>query len=340
MATLNLSDFDYELPERLIAQTPLTDRAASRLMWVHRDGSGVTHHKFTDALSILESGDLLVMNDTRVSALRIFGRKATGAEVEALLLRDGMEPGTFVALMKPGRRLQPRTLVRFEAGLEATVESDLSDGQKLLRFTKTEGLGSALSEIGQAPLPPYIHTTLRDRDRYQTVYSATPGSSAAPTAGLHFTQEILDQLRNKGIQTATVTLDVGLDTFRPVQTEKLEDHQMHGERCSVPPETAEAIAQCRGRLIAVGTTTVRTLEGFAIGPRQVEPGEKVNKIFITPGREFQVVDGMFTNFHMPRTTMLMMISAMVNPAIIRGAYAEAVREQYRFLSFGDSMLIL
>ncbi|HRJ27324.1 MAG TPA: tRNA preQ1(34) S-adenosylmethionine ribosyltransferase-isomerase QueA [Fimbriimonadaceae bacterium] len=338
---MSLHDFDYTLPERLIAQTPLSDRAASRLLWVHRAADRTSHHTFRDVVNILEPGDLLVRNNTRVSALRLFGQKPTGGSVEALLLREAADPSSFVALLRPGRRLPVGAIIEFEEGLRAKVTQVLAEGQREIRFECATGeLRTRLHDLGQAPLPPYIRTQLADPERYQTVYASQPGSSAAPTAGLHFTQELNQALAERGVQFAEVTLDVGLDTFRPIQTDQIDEHVMHGERCSVPPETAQAIAECRGRVIAVGTTTVRTLETLAQGRRQIRAGEATSKLFIQPGYSFQGVDGMFTNFHMPRTTMLLMISALVTPARIRAAYEEAIRQEYRFLSFGDSMLIL
>jgi len=211
---------------------------------------------------------------------------------------------------------------------------------KRLKISHSGDLGTALLSAGSVPLPPYVHHRLTDEERYQTVYSSAPGSAAAPTAGLHFTRELLSELESKGVKTARVSLDVGLDTFRPVAVEDIEDHVIHGERCSVHVETAEAVQSCKGRIVAVGTTTVRTLETFASGPRRVESGSRVSRLFITPGFEFKVIDGMFTNFHLPRTTMLFMVSAIAGRDPLMAAYEEAVRTKYRFLSFGDSMLIL
>ena len=333
-----LSDYDYDLPERLIAQTPLEDRAASRLLVLPKVGGPVEHRHFSEVPSLLQGGDLLVLNDTRVTALRLQGRKPTGAAVEALLLGEP-SPGTFIALMRPGKRLRTGARVEFE-DLRATVEAELPDGQRRLAFDPDPSLASRLREIGTVPLPPYIHAALADPERYQTVVARTPGSAAAPTAALHFTPALLTALRAKGVETATVTLSVGLDTFRPVESEDLDGHSMHGEVCEVPPETAEAVARCQGRIVAVGTTSVRTLETFAEAPRRLATGRRTSRLFIRPGYEWQVVDGMFTNFHLPRTTMLMMLSALVGRRRLFEAYEEAVREEYRFLSFGDSMLVL
>ena len=333
-----LSDYDYLLPEGLIAQTPLADRAASRLLILPKERGAIRHGGFSEVPDLLREGDLLVLNDTRVSALRLRGAKPTGAEVEALLLSE-RSPGEFVALMRPGKRLRTGARVVF-SDLAATVAAELPEGQRLLRFDPHPMLASRLREVGTVPLPPYIHAALADAERYQTVIARAPGSAAAPTAALHFTDGILDALRAKGVEIATVTLSVGLDTFRPVEAEDLAGHAMHGEVCEVSSETAEAIARCSGRIVAVGTTSVRTLETFAVDRRRVATGRRLSKLFIRPGYEWRIVDGMFTNFHLPRTTMLMMLAAMVGRDRLFDAYGEAVREGYRFLSFGDSMLVL
>lgn len=333
---MRLSDFDYDLPEELIAQTPLEDRAASRLLVLDKETGEIQHKTFRDMTEFLHPGDLLVMNDTRVTALRLFGERTTGGKVEALLLSG--KNGRYEALMKPGKKMKPGEKVEFEGGLSATVIEDLEAGKKLIEFAQ-EDAQARLKRAGRVPLPPYVHDALQDPERYQTVYSETGGSAAAPTAGLHFTTTLLNELEVKGVKTAKVSLDVSIDTFRPVMTDDIEDHEMHGERCSLSEETATAINECKGRIIAVGTTTARTLESFASGLRKVTRGETDTKIFITPGYEFQVVDGMLTNFHMPRTTMLMMISALAGRENIMKAYRRAIEEEYRFLSFGDAMLI-
>lgn len=333
-----LSLYDYRLPPERIAQTPLDDRAASKLLWVHRADGHLTHHVFREIPSILRPGDLLVMNDTRVTALRLMGRKPTGGEVEVLLLRESGDH-EFVALARPGRRLQPGARILFDDDLAATVLENL-DMRKRIRFDPVDGLHRRLQACGRVPLPPYIHEPLSHPERYQTVYASRGGSAAAPTAGLHFTPEILAQLQAMGVSIAKVTLDVGLDTFRPIESEDVSDHVMHGERCTVPPETVDAVAACEGRVVAVGTTTVRTLETFALGRRALRTGVEESRLFIRPGFRFQIVDGMFTNFHMPRTTMLMMISAMAGRESVMKAYEVALQSDYRFLSFGDSMLIL
>lgn len=333
---MNRDVLHYELPDELIAQAPLGDRSASRLLVLDRATGQTAHWNFRDVVDLLQPGDLLVMNDTRVTARRLLGRRSTGGQVEALVL--GKAPHGHVALTRPAKKLRIGDVLTFEDGLTATVQDDLGGGRKVLTF---EGAAeAALARAGSVPLPPYIHGPLRDEERYQTVYARTPGSAAAPTAGLHFTPGILQQLRDKGVETATVTLDVGLDTFRPITTDDPLDHEMHGERCSVPDETARLVATCPGRIVAVGTTTVRTLESLSTGPRLVTPGSTETRLFITPGYRFQTVDGMFTNFHLPQTTMLLMIAALASPESVKAAYHEAVERRYRFLSFGDSMLIL
>ena len=336
----SLSDYDYPLPEESIAQTPLEDRAAAKLLWLHRQTGQCSHHVFSDAVDLLEKDDLLILNNTKVSAKRLFGHKPTGGLVEALLLRPSAHPGEFIALMKPGKRLKPGAVIEFEKDLTAEVTKDLEEGLKLIRFFSIEKLAECWDEIGQVPLPPYIKTKLARPERYQTVYAKEEGSAAAPTAGLHFTPEIFEKLNKKGVHISFVTLDVGIDTFRPIQEEKIAEVKMHGEICSVSEETAAAIESCKGRIIGVGTTTVRTLESFARTKRKIDFGKKTSKLFIFPGYEFKIIDGMFTNFHMPKTTMLLMISALAGKEKIFHAYQEALENNYRFLSFGDSMLIL
>ena len=334
-----LSDYDYNLPEERIAQTPLADRADSKLLLLDKSSGEIQDRVFRDVVDILRPDDLLVWNDTRVTALRLFGNKPTGAVVEALLLSQSA-PRVFQALVKPGKRLKPGVRIEFAGGLKATVGRELEEPVKELIFDESPDFDHQLRTLGRVPLPPYIHTNLQDPERYQTVYSVTGGSAAAPTAGLHFTSDVIAKLTEKGVGIAKVSLDVSLDTFRPVTVDALDDHKMHGELCRVPIETADAVSRCSGRIIAVGTTTARTLESFATGMRKVGAGEKSTSIFIRPGYEWQIIDGMFTNFHMPRTTMLMMISAMAGRPNIMRAYSHALEHNYRFLSFGDSMLIL
>lgn len=333
-----LSDYDYVLPPERIAQHPLEDRCSSKLLCLDRRTGAVEHRVFRDVLELLESDDVLVLNDTRVTALRIFGTKPTGGQVEMLLLRNRSQ-GQYEALVKPGRRLPPGTPVQFESGLEATVGEVLDGPVRMVRFAETSDLESRLEALGHTPLPPYITERLDDRERYQTVYSQTGGSAAAPTAGLHFTPELLAQIEAKGIRIAKVTLDVSLDTFRPVESENLEEHVMHGETGCISPEAAALVNGAKGRIVAVGTTVVRTLESFASGSKTVEPGEKRTCLFIRPGYRFQVVDAMLTNFHLPRTTMLVMLAAFAGRERVFRAYEEALRSDYRFLSFGDAMFI-
>lgn len=342
MSDLPVSAFDYDLPEELIAQEPLPNRSDSRLLVLRKDSGQIEHRRFFEVGDLLHPGDLLVVNDTRVTARRLFGHRPTGAKCEVLLLDEPKPEGdTWVgrAIVKPAKRLRIGESIVFAADLSATVEDAHEGGFRTLRFAGSDVPG-AVSRHGFVPLPPYIAGETQDDTRYQTVYACHGGSAAAPTAGLHFTDDLLAQLRAKGISVARVTLDVGLDTFRPISSERLTDHPMHGERCRIGPETVQAIAGAKGRIIAVGTTSVRTLESFASGPRRVAAGEQVSRLFISPGYRFHVVDGMFTNFHMPRTTMLAMLAAMVGRERLMAAYAEAVRHRYRFLSFGDGMVII
>jgi S-adenosylmethionine:tRNA ribosyltransferase-isomerase len=317
----------------------LQNRTASRLLHVHKRSGHLADLQFTDCVNLLHPGDLLIFNDTRVSALRLYGQKTTGAQVEALLIHQN-EPMAYQALVKPAKRLKPGTTVHFNAGLTATVEPGPDDILRTLRFHPISDFANRLDEASLAPLPPYIQATLSDRERYQTVFAKNPGSAAAPTAALHFTNQLLDQIVQKGVGIAFVTLHVGLDTFRPIQTDSISEHQMHGEVCSISEETQKAVAECKGRIIAVGTTTTRTLESFATGKRTIKTGSQISRLFITPGYDFKIVDGMFTNFHMPRTSMLLMISSLTPANFIVSAYKHAVNHRYRFLSFGDSMLIL
>ncbi|MBL1150760.1 MAG: tRNA preQ1(34) S-adenosylmethionine ribosyltransferase-isomerase QueA [Armatimonadetes bacterium] len=334
---LTLSDFDYDLPEEAIAQAPAEPRDSSRLMVIDRYEKRVEHRIFRDIVHELEPDDVLVVNDTRVSALRVYGTKATGGRVELLLMQN-IGDSAFEALVSPGRRLQPGAVIRIGGG-RAIVEDVTPDGRRIVRFDDATPWREALAQLGETPLPPYIHDRTADPDRYQTVYSAIPGSSAAPTAGLHFTEEVLERIREKGVRIARVTLDVSLDTFRPIRSEDPADHKMHGERWTVSEEAAETINDCKGSVIAVGTTSVRTLESAAVDTRRVAAGSGVTTLFITPGYEFQAVDGLITNFHMPRTTMLLLVAALCGREMLMASYETALSEGYRFLSFGDSMFI-
>jgi S-adenosylmethionine:tRNA ribosyltransferase-isomerase len=336
---MDASLFDYELPESLIAQEPIEPRDHSRLMVLHRATQTIEHRRFYELPDYLQAGDTLVLNDTRVSAWRLLGRKPTGGQAEVFLLHP-LADGRWHALVRPGRRLPDGSRVRVGEQLEVVIEGRLEGGLRLVRLHSDESPEQILPRVGQVPLPPYIHKQLTDPERYQTVYAHAPGSAAAPTAGLHFTPALLERLKAQGVQIVYITLHVSLDTFRPLQTEQVEAHTMHGEWYTISPEAAAAINATRGRIVAVGTTCIRTLESAAVARRQVQHGSAETRLYITPGYEFKVVEAMITNFHMPRTTMLVLVSAFAEREFVMRAYQEAVREGYRFLSFGDAMLIL
>jgi S-adenosylmethionine:tRNA ribosyltransferase-isomerase len=337
-------EFDYELPPELIAQTPLERRDASRLLVLDRTSGSIRHSLVELLPELLRPGDLLVANNSRVLAARLTTHKAeSGGRVELLLLHS-LADGTWEALAKPARRLQLGTrLIVDDSDFAIEVCERLATG--IVRLAIEPDLLDQLDRIGTVPLPPYIHKRLEDSNRYQTIYSSIPGSAAAPTAGLHFTEELIERLRSAEIGWTEVTLDIGLDTFRPVTTDDVEDHVMHSETCRVSAEAAEAISctkQRGGRVVALGTTAARTLEtaGAVWGDLEPFSFETATSIFITPGYSWTVVDGLFTNFHLPRSTLLMMVSALAGREIILSAYGEAIRERYRFFSFGDAMLIL
>jgi S-adenosylmethionine:tRNA ribosyltransferase-isomerase len=333
--------FDYPLPDSQIAQVPVEPRDASRLLLLDRERGTIAHHGFRDLPELLAPGDLLVLNDTRVLPARLVGVKPTGGRAEALLLRD-LGGDRWEAMVFPGRRLDVGARLRFGAGaLEAEVVERDRSGTRVLQFRSLEetGVPALLHRLGEAPLPPYIHVPLADRERYQTIYSRWEGSAAAPTAGLHFTPETFEYLAERGVRVATVTLHVGLATFRPVKAEEIEEHEMHEEWYEVPEATAAAIAAAPGRVIALGTTTVRALESAASGPRRVQPGAGRTRLYITPGFQFRIVDALLTNFHMPRSSLLILVSAFASLETIQAAYAQALETGYRFLSFGDAMLI-
>jgi S-adenosylmethionine:tRNA ribosyltransferase-isomerase len=340
--TLPTDRFDYQLPQELIAQQPSARRSGSRLLFLGRDGARVEHRRFTDLPAFLKPGDCLVLNETKVLPARLMGRKSTGASVELLLLSE-QSPGLWEALCKPARRLSVGSTIVFEDGLSGTVVEEREAGKRLVRFTTTKrSLSRALSRAGRLALPPYIREPLAGVARYQTVYAATPGSVAAPTAGLHFTGRLLSQIESAGIKVVRLTLHIGLDTFRPIQSEDLRGHQMHSEEYEVPAATAEAVNRARaegGRVVAVGTTTVRALESAATESGPVRAGGGRTDLFITPGYRFRAVDLMLTNFHLPKSTLLVMISAFAGREAVMSAYEEAIREGYRFYSFGDAMLI-
>lgn len=334
-----LSQFDYELPEDLIAQTPPEKREQSRLLVLNRRTGEIEHRMFPDIIDYLYPGDLLVMNDTRVSAVRLFGQKKTGGIVEALLTRN-IRDNVWEAIIRPARRLKEGTVVEFgDSGLSAEILERTESGGRILDFGLGDNIAKKIQSFGQVPLPPYIHKVIDDPSRYQTVYAREPGSAAAPTAGFHLTPELLKQFKDKGVKTAYVTLHVGIATFRPVRTENIDDHVMHTERISISDETAEAINSTKGRIIAIGTTTARVLESAAVGKRQVAPVNCETGLYITPGYDFKIMDAIITNFHMPKSTLLIMISAFAGRETVLNAYEAAKAERYRFLSFGDAMFI-
>ncbi len=340
---MKTSDFDYELPEEFIAQTPVEPRDRSRLLVMHRADAMLEHAIFRDVGGWLRPNDLLVINQTRVIAARLFGHKIpSGGRVELLLLRR--EAAQVWEVLGGGKGLRPGRRVQLEGGPQAEVLADLGGPRRLVRFD--EPLSAYLDSIGHIPLPPYIHEHLADPERYQTVYNQEPGSAAAPTAGLHFTTGLMDSLRAQGVNFATVTLHVGLDTFAPVHEDDPRQHQIHSEWCQLPVETAQAVRAARhagGRVIAVGTTSARTLESAARNASADEiilPYEGPTDLFILPGYSFQIVDAMITNFHLPRSTLLMMISAFAGRERVLKAYAVAKQQGYRFYSFGDAMLLI
>ena len=340
---MKTSDFWYDLPEELIAQTPLAQRDSSRLLALDRVTGEVTHRHFYDILDYLKPGDCLVMNDSRVLPARLLGHRPTGGAVEVLLLRD-LGDKHWECLCKPGRKMQVDSEVIFGDGeLTAVVTEVKEDGNRIVQF-RYEGIFlEVLERLGKMPLPPYIKEELQDQDRYQTVYSREVGSAAAPTAGLHFTNELLDKVRAKGVNTAFVTLHVGLGTFRPVKADQITDHHMHSELCMISSETAELLNQTRaagGRIICVGTTSCRTLESLVKEDGTFEAASKWTEIFIYPGYTFRAMDGLITNFHLPESTLVMLVSAFAGREHVLAAYAEAVKERYRFFSFGDAMCIL
>lgn len=340
---MKTSDFDYYLPEELIAQEPAPRRDESRLMVLKKDGGRPEHRVFRDIVRYLEPGDVLVINNTRVLPARLWGKKAgTGTRVEVLLLTR-LEDDVWETLVRPGRRLPPGTEIVFGAELRGRVESVGEDGCRHIRFRYRGDFEQLLDKLGSMPLPPYIKKQPADPQRYQTVYASDPGSAAAPTAGLHFTPELLAEIRDRGVTVAPVLLHVGLGTFRPVKVEDITSHRMHAEYYRITPETARLINEARAagrRVVAVGTTTTRCLETAGREGDGVRPGSGWTDIFIYPGYTFRVIDGLVTNFHLPRSTLVMMVSALVGRERLLDAYAEAVRQRYRFFSFGDAMLII
>ncbi|WP_340392661.1 tRNA preQ1(34) S-adenosylmethionine ribosyltransferase-isomerase QueA [Paenibacillus sp. FSL E2-0190] len=341
---MNVDAYDFHLPEELIAQTPLADRSASRLLLVNKEDGELAHRHFTDIIDYFNPGDTLVLNDTRVIPARLFGVKEdTGAKAEVLLLKN-LGDDRWEALVKPGKKLKTGAVIIFSDELRAVIEDEADMGGRTLRFIYQGIFQEILDRLGTMPLPPYIKETLDDRERYQTVYARHEGSAAAPTAGLHFTQELLEQIEAKGVNIAYITLHVGLGTFRPMSVEKVEEHVMHSEYFVMSQETADTINATKargGRIIAVGTTSCRTLE--TVG-RQCEGGPLVEcsgwtDIFIYPGYTFSVVNALITNFHLPKSTLVMLVSALAGREHILAAYEEAIEQKYRFFSFGDAMFI-
>ena len=340
---MKVSDFDYELPEELIAQTPIEKRDESRLMVLDREKQTIEHRKFKNIIEYLKPGDVLVRNNTKVIPARIYGKKETGANVEFLLLHN-IEGDIWECIVRPGNKLHIGTKVIFGDGLlKAEILDIMEGGTRKVKFYYNGIFNEILDKIGLMPLPPYIHEELKEKDRYQTVYAKYEGSAAAPTAGLHFTEELFEDLRKKGIEVANVTLHVGIGTFRPVKEETVEEHKMHTEHFYIKKEDVEKIntAKKEGRrVIAVGTTSCRVLESIADENGFVKETEEDTGIFIYPGYKFKCIDGLITNFHLPQSTLLMLVSALAGKEYIMKAYKEAVKEKYRFFSFGDAMVII
>lgn len=340
---LKKSDFYFDLPQELIAQDPLEDRSASRLLVLERETGAVSHHVFREIPDFLQPGDCLVLNNTKVIPARLLGeREGTGAHIEVLLLKR-REGDVWETLVRPGKKCRPGTRLVFGDGLlRAEVLETVEEGNRLIRFEYEGIFEEVLDRLGEMPLPPYITHKLKDRDRYQTVYAKYEGSAAAPTAGLHFTKELLAQIEQKGVRIVYVTLHVGLGTFRPVKEENVLDHHMHSESYQVTAEAAETINRTKaegGRVICVGTTSCRTIESAADESGQVHAGSGDTEIFIYPGYRFKVLDGLITNFHLPESTLVMLVSALAGREHVLNAYQEAIRERYRFFSFGDAMYI-
>ena len=336
------SDFYFELPEELIAQTPLEKRDSSRLLHLNKVTGEMEHRHFYDLLDYLHEGDCMVFNDSRVLPARLIGARPSGGSVELVLLRD-LGEGRWECLSRPGRKTKPGTDILFGDGeLKATVEAVAEGGNRIVRFDYEGIFLEVLERLGKMPLPPYIKEELQDGERYQTVYSREVGSAAAPTAGLHFTKELMEKIAAKGVKLCFVTLHVGLGTFRPVKAEEIEDHEMHSEFCMVPEDTAKIVTETKrngGRVIAVGTTSCRTLESFALEDGSLPVTSGWTNIFIYPGYKFKCIDALVTNFHLPESTLIMLVSALAGRENILNAYNEAVKQRYRFFSFGDAMFI-
>ena len=342
LADMKKSDFNFYLPEELIAQTPLERRDGSRLLHLDRNSGEMLHEHFYDIKKHLRSGDCLVLNDSRVMPARLYGSRSTGAAVEVVLLRE-LGGGRWECLTRPGKKTRPGAEITFGDGeLKATVTDVIEDGNRIIQFEYEGIFLEILDRLGKMPLPPYIKAELSDKERYQTVYSREIGSAAAPTAGLHFTRELLAEIEAMGVKICFVTLHVGLGTFRPVKEDDILDHEMHSEFCVIPKETADAINETNasgGRVIAVGTTSCRTLESFAGEDGFMEAKSGWTKIFIYPGYKFKCIDALITNFHLPESTLIMLVSALAGRENVLNAYDTAVKERYRFFSFGDAMMI-
>lgn len=341
---MELTDFNYDLPEELIAQDPLLKRSDSRLMVIHRDTGEIEHKHFSDIIDYLDPGDCLVINDTKVIPARLMGVKdETGASIEVLLLRNKGD-NVWETLVRPGKKAKIGTVISFGDGLlKGEVVDIVDEGNRLIKFSYEGIWEEVLDRLGEMPLPPYITHKLQDKNRYQTVYAKHEGSAAAPTAGLHFTEELLQKIKDKGINIARVTLHVGLGTFRPVKVEKIEEHHMHSEYYVIPDETAELINKTRAagkRIISVGTTSTRTLESAATEDGTLKGASGWTDIFIYPGYKFKVVDSLITNFHLPESTLIMLVSAFYDREKVLDAYKTAVDERYRFFSFGDAMVLI
>ena len=340
---MKLHDFYYDLPQELIAQDPLEDRASSRLMLLDKNNGDIKHEVFHNIVNYIKPGDCLVINDTKVIPARLFGvKKDTGAKIEVLLLTR-KDKDCWEVLVKPGRKAKPGTVISFGNGLlECTVEEVVDDGNRIIRFSYEGIFEEILDKLGQMPLPPYITHELKDKNRYQTVYAKNEGSAAAPTAGLHFTKELLAQIEEMGVKIAHVTLHVGLGTFRPVKVDEITEHHMHSEYYCIEQSEADKINETKkngGRIISVGTTSCRTLESAADDDGMLKAGSGWTDIFIYPGYSFKVIDCLITNFHLPESTLLMLVSALAGRDNVMKAYEEAVAEKYRFFSFGDAMFI-
>ena len=339
---MNKSDFDFYLPEELIAQTPLEKRDTSRLLHLDKQTGEIEHKHFYDIKQYLHKGDCLVLNDSRVLPARLIGARPTGSTVELVLLKD-LGDNRWECLSRPGRKTKPGQELVFGNGeLTAVVEEVTLGGNRIVKFSYEGIFLEILERLGKMPLPPYIKEELQDSERYQTVYSKELGSAAAPTAGLHFTNELLAEIADMGVKICYVTLHVGLGTFRPVKADKIEDHEMHSEFCIVPEETAEtvnAVKRAGGRVIAVGTTSCRTLESFTTEDGTLQATSGWTNIFIYPGYEFKCIDALITNFHLPESTLIMLVSALAGREHILNAYNTAVKQRYRFFSFGDAMMI-